>query len=68
MDKSEKKSLKLAQAMRRDIQKGFGKNVCKELDFDCGNCQAQALIGYLNWYMNLLEYPASSKNKLARKK
>lgn len=53
---SDKKSLKLARQLKRDIQKGFGRRVCKELHFDCANCKAQMFIGHLNWYIDLLEW------------
>ena len=34
-------------------KKGFGKTICKELYADCGACQGQILIGFLNWYIDL---------------
>lgn len=66
---SEKKSLRLAKQMKKDIQNGFGKCVCKELNFDCANCKAQALIGHLNWYIDLLEWSIEQdRGKIKSKK
>lgn len=65
---SDKKSLQLAKQLKKDIQKGFGKQVCKELHFDCGNCKAQALIGHLNWYIDLLEWDTRQDRRLKIKK
>ena len=53
---SDKKSLQLARQLKRDLQDGFGKRVCKELHLECANCKAQVLIGHLNWYIDLLEW------------
>ena len=53
---NDKQSLQLAEKLKKYVQKGFGKKVCEELHFGCANCQGQALIGYLNWYIDLLEF------------
>lgn len=53
---NEKKELQLAKRYRKALQKGFGKEVCKELDFDCASCKAQIMIGFVNWHINLLEW------------
>ena len=58
-----KKSLQLAKQLKRDIQRGFGKRVCKELHLECANCQAQVLIGHLNWYIDLLEWDIKQNKK-----
>lgn len=52
-----KPELRLAKVLKKNIQKGFGKKVCAELHFDCASCKAQILIGHLNWYIDLLEWP-----------
>ena len=36
------------------IEKEFGTKVCADVDIDCANCKAQILLGYLNWYLELL--------------
>ncbi|MDP1689553.1 MAG: hypothetical protein Q8L47_05530 [bacterium] len=65
---NDKKSLQLAKQLKLDIQKGFGKLVCKELDLECANCKAQILIGHLNWYINLLDWSINQDKKLAKSK
>ena len=62
---NDKKELQLAKELKRNIQKGFGKQVCKELNFDCPSCKAQALIGHLNWYIDLLEWSIEQGKKPA---
>ncbi|MBI2054952.1 MAG: hypothetical protein HYT39_02535 [Candidatus Sungbacteria bacterium] len=65
---NDKVSLRIAKQLKKDVQKGFGKRVCTELCFDCANCQAQALVGYLNWYINLLEWSIEQDGNRGRKK
>ena len=65
---NDKVSLRIAKQLKKDIQKGFGKKVCKELHFDCANCQAQALIGYLNWYIDLLDWSREQDMNGGRRK
>ena len=60
---NDKKSLRLVKQLKRDIQKGFGKAVCKELHFDCASCKAQILIGHLNWYIDFLEWDSGQNKK-----
>lgn len=60
---SDKKSLQLAKQVKRDIQRGFGKRVCKELHLECGSCKAQVFIGHLNWYIDLLEWSITQDKK-----
>jgi len=38
------------------LQKNYGKDVCKELHFDCRNCKAQMMIGFINSEIELLEW------------
>jgi len=52
---------KLAERLIAEVQKRFGKKVCSPLDFQCGNCQAQALIGYLNWFIDTLDLPPKKR-------
>lgn len=63
---SDKQALKLAKILKKDVQKGFGKRVCKELHFDCPNCKAQALVGHLNWYIDLLEWSLREDRKIKK--
>ena len=58
-----KQVLALVKKLKTEVQKGFGRRVCKELDFDCANCMGQALIGHLNWYINLLEWSIEQDKK-----
>ena len=60
------KELKLVKLFKRNIQRGFGKRVCKELHLDCANCKAQILIGSLNWYVDLLEWSSDKDKKITR--
>ncbi len=46
---------------------GFGKEVCKELTADCGNCQGQILVGYLNWYIDLALFGIDKKERFVKK-
>ena len=39
-----------------ESEEGFGKDKCKGYNPECGNCRGQVLIGYLNWYLELLEW------------
>jgi len=65
---NDKASLRIAKQLKKDVQKGFGKRMCTELCFDCANCQAQALIGYLNWYIDLLEWSLEKDRDRGRRK
>lgn len=65
---NDKVSLRIAKQLKKDVQKGFGKRMCTELCFDCANCQAQALIGYLNWYIDLLEWSLEQDGDKRRRK
>ena len=64
----DKKSLQLTRQLKRDVKKGFGKRICKELDFNCANCKAQILIGHLNWYIDLLEWSVDQDKNVALSK
>ena len=60
---TEKKQLELAKKLRKEIQKDFGTKLCKEINIECANCNGQMFIGYLEWYIDILEYPRKLKNK-----
>jgi len=64
---TEKKELKLAKEYKKALQQGFGKDVCRELHFDCASCKAQIAIGFVNWHIDLLEW-GSKKTQKGRKK
>lgn len=64
---SDLKELQLAKQLKKNVQKGFGKQVCKELHFECANCKAQILVGHLNWYIDLLEW-SIDQNKNGKRK
>ncbi len=59
----DKTTLQLVKQFKIDIQKGFGKRVCKELHLECANCKAQVLIGHLNWYIDLLDWSITQEKK-----
>jgi len=52
---NDKEYLETLKKLRKHLrsQKGFGKDVCKELHMDCANCRAQVMIGYINWLIDL---------------
>jgi hypothetical protein len=60
------KKIQLAESVKKNIQKGFGKTVCKELHLDCASCKAQVLIGHLNWYIDLLEFSIDQDKQMLR--
>lgn len=39
-----------------ESEEGFGKTTCKTMNVECANCKGQMLLGYLNWYLDLLEW------------
>lgn len=59
----DKQVLSIARKLRIEIQKGFGKSVCRELHLDCASCKAQVLIGHLNWYIDALEWMIKENKK-----
>ena len=38
-----------------ESNKGFVKEACYPIMFDCANCRGQMLIGLLDWYLELLK-------------
>ena len=51
-----KKEIETITEAIRYIKKAFGKEGCPEFNPDCAACQGHLLIGYLEWYLNLLKY------------
>ena len=67
---TDKEALDLTKKLRKKVLKDFGKNSCGEMTMDCASCQSQVFLGYLNWYINLLEFsmdPDRSNKKLSKK-
>ena len=64
---TDKLILQLTEKLKSEVQKDFGKTVCRELTMDCASCQAQVFIGYLNWYMDTF-IPLPGKVKLKHRK
>jgi len=66
---TERQTLKVLEKLRKQALKDFGKTSCGEMTMDCSSCQGQVLIGYLNWYSDILEFPTLKKEvKVAKKK
>jgi hypothetical protein len=65
---NDKQRLDITRKLKTEVQRGFGKSICKELNFDCASCKAQSLIGHLNWYIDLLEYMVEEDKKSKSKK
>ena len=51
-----KEEIKFWEKAKKLIQKGYGKEVCEELHFDCASCKAQIAVGWINAHLNLLEW------------
>ena len=66
--KKNKNESLLAKLVKKNIQRGFGKRVCKEMHIDCANCKAQVLIGHLNWYIDLLEWGMTQEKTVHKRK
>jgi len=65
LKKKETKDLFYAKELKKFLRssRGFGSKVCEELVFDCGNCMGQTLVGFLNWYIDLVEFRNRPKKK-----
>ena len=50
------KKIKAIKTVIKLIEDGFGKDKCKGYNPDCANCKGQILLGYLEWYLDLLEW------------
>ena len=66
-----KADLKFAGQLK-EIKKGFhrriGKEMCKEHDYDCFDCQTRWAIGILNRWIDTLEWDSSKIGKLNQSK
>jgi len=60
---TEKQTLVLAEKLRKQLLRDFGKTRCREMMVGCASCQGHILLGYLNWYIDLLEFPSKPKKK-----
>lgn len=58
--------IKRVKTLLRELRRGFGKP-CKELHAECAGCRGNILIGYLNWYLDLLEWELNPPKYLAPK-
>ena len=56
IDKKINKEIKAVKTVIKFVEKGFTKDKCKSYYPTCANCQAQLLLGYLEWYLDLLEW------------
>lgn len=50
-----KKEIETITQAIKYIKKAFGKEGCPEFNPNCAACQGHLLIGYLEWYLNLLK-------------
>jgi hypothetical protein len=55
------KQIKLVKQVIKMVEKGFGRDKCKSYAVGCPNCQGQILLGYLDNYLDLLEYIKEQK-------
>ena len=51
-----KEESKLIKKVIKLVEKGFTRDKCKGYNPDCANCKGQLLLGYLEWYLDLLEW------------
>lgn len=56
-----KKEIETIITAIRYAKKAFGKKSCKEFNPDCSACQGQVLIGYLEWYLDILKWDGKKK-------
>ncbi len=62
--KSTKQLLKEKEATEnliKHVEKGFGRDKCKSYVVGCANCEGQILLGYLDWYLDLLNWELEDK-------
>ena len=55
MTKADKQFLKELKQVKKGLHKRVGKEMCKELHYDCFSCKTSMLIGLLNSWIDLLE-------------
>ena len=48
--------IKAVKTLIKLIEKDLGVDKCKGYNPDCANCKGQLLLGYLEWYLDLLEW------------
>ena len=48
--------IKAVKILIKLISRDFTKDKCKGYNPDCANCKGQLLLGYLEWYLDLLEW------------
>ena len=51
-----KEKIKAVKKVIKLIEKDAGTCKCKGYYPDCANCKTQLLLGYLEWYLDLLEW------------
>ena len=49
------KILDAIKVIRKNIRKNCVGKICEELYADCANCKGHILLGYLEWYKDLLD-------------
>ena len=55
MTKKEIRELKTAKQFLRDLEKGYGTRVCKDISPNCINCQIQYAMGAVREHIYVLE-------------
>ena len=63
MSKRHQKELKNLKAVIKQVEKGYGTEMCKSYSPGCPNCEAQILLGHLYNVVSLIEW----ENDQARK-
>jgi len=58
-----KETIKAIEYLLKDIKKNGISDECRhdEINIDCGECKFRVLEGYLNWYLELLEWGKEQK-------
>ena len=56
-----KEDIKAVKKVIKLVEIDSGVDKCKGYNPDCANCKSQLLLGYLEWYLDLLEW---TKDKL----
>lgn len=53
---NELEKLELIDKLIKQIDKEFGKKLCKEFNPECAVCKAHTMKGYLNWWSELINW------------
>lgn len=60
---TDKKFVELLMQVRIEIHKRIGRKMCKELYWDCFDCQSRIMIGVINSWIDVLEWKSERIKK-----